>query len=390
MTDSVNAMKTIIILAGGTGGHIAPGVALAHELKKLSVNPIILSSTRNVDYGDFQKGELIVRYYNPPAIRLRSPSVILLPFRYLAALLHARSLFRREKADAVVGMGGYTTFPALSAAVITGIPVYVCDQNAVPGKVTAIFGRYARRVFLSMPDITNRLTQFREKLMIAGNPLRRDIIVRSGKKAEGKKGKQTKTEESIFGKLEKASGRKNALRILVVGGSQGAVQLNEMTTAALEHVTDAVWALQCGIQNLEKMKRALPEERYPYIHTFGFHNDIHELYESCDVILCRAGAGVVTEAGAFGLPMILVPYPYAADNHQKANAEVFADAGGAFLIDQKSTDAGPLIDFLEQLKSKDLRLKMGQKNRELVRISAGENIASTILEDITAGTEARA
>lgn len=377
----------VLLVAGGTGGHISPGLALAEAFVASGARPVFLTLGRNRSYPDFAAVDFPLYFYDAPPIRRAPLALLLFPWRFARAVLRAFVLIGRERIQAVIGLGGYPMAPAMLAALLRGRLVYLCEQNAVPGKVTRLFSSRARRLFLTIPlaGSVGSLAAS-EKLLVTGNPLRRRIVAAIQNKDAGAGAGDSPAdplaEGNIFGTLMKRAGKVRALRVLVVGGSQGALQLNEMVKAALPDLPDVVWVVQCGVNNLEGLERGLPAADFPGLHLLGFTRDIHALYRSADVLVCRAGAGVLTEAAGFGLPLVLVPYPFAADNHQQANAEIFRDGGAARLIARRDTDPAELIGHLKELGDEKTRKSMGRAARGLARLTAAQDIAERVGADI--------
>lgn len=385
----------ILLVAGGTGGHISPGLALAESFGRAGARPVFLSLGRNRTYPDFASPDFPLYFYDAPPIRKSALDLALFVPRIAAAFLRAWRLIGREGIEAVIGLGGYPMAPAVLAALARGRPVYLCEQNAVPGKVTRLLAGRARRIFLAIPLAPGSAVA-PARLMLTGNPLRRRIAESIAGKAappqkKSKAGAADETPASeLFDTLARRSGRKQALRVLVVGGSQGAVQLNRMVRAALDRMDDVLWVLQCGVNNIAALRAELSPDSYPALHLLDFTRDIHGLYRSADVLVCRAGAGVLTEAAGFGLPLVLVPYPFAADNHQRANAEVFAEAGAALLIDRRDEDPAEMIARLEELRDSKRRQAMSAAARSLARLSAADDIVATVLGDLNGAPQAGA
>ncbi len=370
-----SAVPRVLLVAGGTGGHISPGLALAEELARAGLAPAMRTLARNRQYPDFAQADFPLYFYEAPPVRKSPLDLALFPARFCLAFLRAFLLIGRLDARAIVGLGGYPMAPAILAGIVRGRAVYLCEQNAVPGKVTRFLARRARRVFLAVPLVPSAAGFVpAEKLVLTGNPLREKIV--SSMRAP------TSKSADAFANLARAARKKNALRVLVVGGSQGATQLNAMVKAPLPLLPDALWMLQCGVRNLEQLSGEIDRTAFPNIELVGFTRDIHALYRSADVLVTRAGAGVLTEAAGFGLPLVLIPYPYAADDHQTANAEVFARAGAARLIARRDEDPGELIQALEELSDPTLRKRMGAAAQGLARLDAAALIVERIKADL--------
>jgi len=357
--------KHILIVAGGTGGHISPGIALAEEFNKKQIDTVFLSLFRNEKSPDLKNTAFPVEFYNAPSLSGPLLHKMLFPVKLTVAIFRAFAIFVKYNVNSVVCMGGYSTIPAVVAAIVRRLPVYLCEQNAMPGKVTYLFGRFAEKIFLNFPDSSGRLESYQSKCFMTGNPVRKTILDLAEKKKNVSK---------------KMSGE---LSVLVLGGSQGALQINKMAAAAIPALAQMRWTVQCGEKNIESMKQLLLEKNITDVDLFGFSTNIHEYYNNADVLVCRAGAGVLSEGCLFGLPMILIPYPYAADNHQRENALYLEKKGAAFVIDTKDTEPDDLISMLNRLRqNKNLRSEMSRAALECGMNEASEKITETILSDL--------
>lgn len=351
---------SVMIVAGGTGGHISPGIAIASSFFERGIPVSFLSIEKNRNYPGFQDASYPVDYYPAP---LPGGGLRLVRFllQFPLAVWKALRIMGKRKTSVLVLMGGYPILPAAVAGILSFRTIYLCEQNAIHGKAVRWLRPFAKATFLTFPE-----TPERKDGIHTGNPLRQGIVetaAAAGDTAEGP-----------------AKNGAGSLNILVLGGSQGAVQLNRMVQGALDRLEDVNWVLQCGEKNLGEMEESLkdrPIEQRP--HLFGFHNRIHEFYSSADILVCRSGAGVVTEGALFGLPMILVPYPYATDNHQDANATIFEKAGAAFVIRSKESDSDRLVEILQQLqKDRALLKRMGEASASLAKPHAAGVIVSHI------------
>ncbi len=362
----------ILIVAGGTGGHISPGVALAQAVREQGAHVEFLSLEKNRKYPDLAAADFPVHFYSAPSLSRSPVELALFGFRFAAAVRKAWALMKNRQIQKVVGMGGFPMAPAILAARLLKIPYYLCEQNAVPGRATAFFARKSRRIYITFPVSKGALPD--SKMQPAGNPLRDNI------------GKYIKENKLNNGQKILKGGM---LRILILGGSQGARQINLMALDAAMKIPDAQWIIQCGQANLAEMEKVLEQKKTearstPEIRLIGFHTAMHELYGDADILVCRSGAGVLTEAACFGIPMILIPYPFASDNHQMANALVFEKSGAAAIIDTREFTPGRLIGEIEKLRSDaEKRRSMGEAALKLARPFAGREIAHSILSDET-------
>ncbi|MBX7057931.1 MAG: UDP-N-acetylglucosamine--N-acetylmuramyl-(pentapeptide) pyrophosphoryl-undecaprenol N-acetylglucosamine transferase [Leptospirales bacterium] len=358
-----NPAPSIVVIAGGTGGHITPGLALCHALQAAGAHVSLLSLEKNRSYADFITAPFAIDFYQAPPLQLRSIAALLLPWRMLRALWQARRIFRERQAQLAVGMGGYSSAPALLMARWMGLKTALCEQNAAPGRVTRWLAGSAGRLYLNFP-VEEHWKLPQERALRAGNPLRPALVAAA--------------QDS-----PRASQQARALSILVLGGSQGAAQLNEMCLAAIASWQGPAlqWTIQCGQANLEGMRAALPLEKYPNVELLGYVTGIEQYYRKADLAICRAGAGVLAELLLFALPAILIPYPFSADDHQGANARYLRDAGAALLLAQRNADAAELLETLAALAGDSARRKrMAGAARSLARPQAARTIAVDLMD----------
>lgn len=352
----------LLVIAGGTGGHITPGLALALELKAMGAAVTLLSLEKNRSYADFAAAPLDLAYYNAPPLGLRPPAVLLLPFGFLRALIQARRILAQGRFDAVIGMGGYSMAPAVFAARLSGIPIFLCEQNAAPGRATRWFASFASCIYLHLP-LKQGIEIPGERLLLAGNPLR--PALRASAQAS-------------------RPPRKNddAIEVLVLGGSQGARQINQMCLQAMPMLSDLPihWTIQCGQGQLAAMQAALSKDMASRVELLGYVTGIEDFYRRADIVVCRGGAGVLAEVLLFGLPSVIIPYPYAADQHQRANALALVDAGAARLIDRRDESPDELVAALRDLVlHAELRQQLSAAAGALARPEAATTIAADIL-----------
>lgn len=384
-----------LIVAGGTGGHLSPGTALAEHIFRAGHGVEFLSLEKNRDYPDLKSASYPVNFYNAPSLSRKG--ALLFPFLLLGAMIRSVPVVRRNQV--IILMGGFPCLPAGLMAALLRRPIYLCEQNAVMGRANRFFSRFARNVFLTFP-LTGR--DHGPGWPVVGNPLRSSFLLRTGSMYKsgdstesGKKSKKARAstsgpriasgKSSVSSKKEKdpfppGKGKK----ILVAGGSQGAVQINDMVLKLAQNQPRFFgkyrWVLQAGVRNESEMKEAF--SGYRNMQVIGFDPDIHRFYESADILICRSGAGVLTEAFQFGLPLVLIPYPYATDSHQKENALYAKIAGAAKLIDTTESDHQALHSILAELDIGTLK-QMQKISATLARPDASQRIMEEIEKDIS-------
>lgn len=321
----------VVIACGGTGGHLFPGIAVAEELGKRGHEVLLLISEKKVDEQASRKyGDLDFR--TVPAVakpRSLSPKMVPFLFRLWKTVGQCRRVLREFGADAVLGMGGFTSLPPVLAGRKMGLMVYVHDSNALPGKANRLTARWCRKVLIGLEAAVKYFPK--SDAVVTGTPVRRELAVLPGR-GEAR---------VVFGLAG------DGPAVLVMGGSQGAKQVNTLVVEAARAMPDVQFLHITGEFDYERVKE-LAEGREGY-HVLAFCDDMASAYAACDVAVCRSGASSMTELSYVGMPSILVPYPFAADDHQTVNAEVFEAAGAAVLRQEVDLDAGGLVADLTRI-----------------------------------------
>lgn len=353
----------VAILAGGTGGHIFPGLALARVLRDRGV-PVVWIGAR---------GRMETRLVPPEGFALETIEISALrgqggmrllgaPLRVLRAVWQARAVLRRHRPRAVISFGGFAAGPAGLAARLSRLPLLVHEQNRVPGMTNKVLARLARRVLQGFPGSFAPMLQ----PVTVGNPVRREIAA-------------VPAPETRF------ATRDGAVRLLVLGGSQGARALNETLPAALAGLGATLDVRhQCGEQFAERTTRTYAQSGVP-ARVDTFIADMAEAYAWADLVVCRAGALTLAELCAAGVGSVLVPFPAAADDHQTRNAEFLVTQGAAVLVAEGDGFAERLADALRApLADAALRLRLAQAARELARPDAADRVADEVLAEASA------
>ncbi len=321
-------MKRILIMAGGTGGHVFPALAVALELQKRGLHVEWLGTKKGIESQCVPQEGLTIHYLNIAGVRGTGlKNLALAPFHVIRAIKQARTLLRQIKPDLVVGFGGFVSGPGGFAAWLLRIPLVIHEQNAIPGTTNKILARFARYVLESFPESFHTMRHLRW----TGNPVRAQI---------------TRLPIPVF----RFESRSKALRLLILGGSAGAQAINTViphAVALLPQQDLEIWH-QAGPKHEAATRAAYESLNFPAI-VAGFITDIAAAYEWADVVLCRAGATTIAELIAVGLGSILVPYPYAADDHQRYNAEYLVNVGAATLVMQENLTAEYLYKVLDEL-----------------------------------------
>ncbi len=348
----------VLIMAGGTGGHVFPALACAREFQARGYSVHWLGTPRGIENELVPAAGLPLHLIDVSGLRGKSKLALLkAPFQLIRALWQARRVMRELQPVCVLGMGGYVTGPGGLAARMNGAPLIIQEQNAVAGTANRSLVPFASRVCEGFPNTFGNSTKRRT----TGNPVR----------------------EELFLETPRDSLRSRKPRLLVLGGSLGAEPLNKLLPAALAKVPGELRPQlfhQAGKQHAE-----ITAERYRQAgveaEVAPFIKDMAHAYAWADLVVCRAGALTVSELAAAGLPSFLVPLPHAIDDHQTRNAEYLAKEGAAFLLPQHATDADTLAaQLIEVLMHPEKLLDMGRTARRLAKPDATRTVVETCLE----------
>jgi UDP-N-acetylglucosamine--N-acetylmuramyl-(pentapeptide) pyrophosphoryl-undecaprenol N-acetylglucosamine transferase len=352
--------RPILILAGGTGGHVYPALAVAAALQAESRDVVWVGTHRGLESRVVPAAGIPIEWVAISGLRGKGPMTLLLaPFRLLYALWQSLVVMLRHRPAAVLGMGGFVSGPGGLAAWLTRRPLVIHEQNAVAGMTNRLLARLARVVLQAFPGSFNS----NRPVETVGNPVRPDIA-------------------SIEAPDMRLSGRSGPLRLLVLGGSQGALALNEAVPAALALLPEDMRPVvrhQTG-ERTESEARAAYEKHGIEAKLEPFIEDMAEAYAWADLVICRAGALTVAELSAAGLPAIFIPFPAAVDDHQTANAKPMVDAGAAEIIQQSALNGESLAGLLRQwLASRDALVERARKARALAMPDSLARIAGHCL-----------
>lgn len=321
-------MKHVMIVAGGTGGHIYPAVTFASQWKAQGHSVSWMGTKEGLEASIVPKYDIPLYFISVKGLR-RSGKLnqLFALWGMLRAFFQALKLLRKLKPNVVLGMGGYVSAPSALAARCLNIPVVIHEQNAIAGKTNEIVARFSKRVLTAFPNV---LTRFNP--LVCGNPVRADLLTLSPKAYAS-----------------------SSMNILIIGGSRGALSLNKTLPEILAQIPNvAVWH-QTGEKHFSETKEiylqaekgrppAAPTRVVPYI------DDMKTAYEWADVVICRAGAMTVFEIMAVGRPAIFIPYPYAVDDHQTANATFLVDQNAGLLIQEKTLTHEKLKNYIDALR----------------------------------------
>lgn len=331
--------QTLLVMAGGTGGHIFPGLAVADELKAKGWNIHWLGTADKMEAKIVPEHGYDISFINISGLRHKGIlSLLTMPFKLLQSLLQARKVFKKIKPDVVLGMGGYASAPGGLTAWLSNIPLIVHEQNAAAGLSNKLLAKVANKVCCAFPNA------FTEKVNaeVVGNPLRASI------------GCQT---------LEQENTESISKNILVVGGSLGAQVLNEAVPESFKQLVAvddsyAIWH-QTGAGKQAQVISAYDESDIASrkVNVTEFISNMAEAYHWADIVICRAGALTVSELAMAGTPAIFVPLPHAVDDHQTKNALYLVNSGAAKLLPQKKLNPESLGNLITELFNEEQTLK---------------------------------
>ncbi|WP_269531696.1 undecaprenyldiphospho-muramoylpentapeptide beta-N-acetylglucosaminyltransferase [Chitinimonas sp. BJYL2] len=351
--------RTLMVMAGGTGGHIFPALAVAKEMQARGWHIVWLGAAGKME------ADLVPRHGIPiellPVAGVRGQGLVrklMLPLEQARALLKACAAIYRHRPQALIGFGGFTAFPGGIASLLLWRPLVIHEQNSVPGLTNRVLSHIARRVLAGFPSA------FKGKAEVVGNPVRTDIA-------------------AVPAPAERFADRSGALRVLVVGGSLGAAALNEVVPKALALLPEAQRPLvthQAGQKQIDALR-----QHYSDAGVAGacvpFIDNMAQAYAEADLVICRAGALTIAELSAAGVGAILVPFPHAVDDHQTGNAAYLADHGAALLIQQRALTPEWLAQQLQTLNRERL-LAMATAARAQALPDATRRVADVVEEII--------
>jgi len=346
--------RVALIMAGGTGGHIFPGLAVAGELRAAGWDVVWMGAR-----GGMEERLVPPHGYRTAWIRARAArgkglaQKLLLPANLLVSFWESLRQLRRIQPDVVLGLGGYVAFPGGMMASLLGKPLALHEQNAIAGLANRVLAEVSDKVMVAFPGALKDAEW-------TGNPVRREIAAMPAPEA-------------------RFAGRSGPLKVMVVGGSLGAQALNDALPKALALLAEKPLVVhQAGEKHLETLK-----DNYAAAGVEGqllaFIDDMAGCYAEADLVICRAGAVTVAELSAGGMASVLVPFPHAVDDHQTANARFLADQGAAILIQQRDLAPQKLAELLGSLDRAQL-LEMARKARALGKPDAAQIVAKRCMQ----------
>ncbi|MFH1379029.1 MAG: undecaprenyldiphospho-muramoylpentapeptide beta-N-acetylglucosaminyltransferase [bacterium] len=359
--------KLIIIAAGGTGGHVFPGIALGYELKRKNYNVRFITRKNDLFIPLLNKHSFDYSTINIHGWNRRLSFRIFSSFALcIASFFKSLQILTNCKPSAVVGMGGYVSLPVVVAAWFKNIPVLIHEQNIVPGLTNSISSCFAKKIAISFDESKSKFKS--NKIIVTGNPVRNDLLGDEPKNAQKN--------------LHIPS---NKLVVLIFGGSQGASSINAHMLSAINIIertsTDKPFFIHItGKKDYAKVLQAYTSKQIPAL-VKDFTNDMGILYSAADLVICRAGASTIAELIYMQKPAILVPYPHAAGDHQKKNAEYLFNKGCVHMAADKELSGLFLSNtILDYMHNKDHLSSMKNNYHLLANITANAhtNLANAV------------
>ncbi|HEV3424967.1 MAG TPA: undecaprenyldiphospho-muramoylpentapeptide beta-N-acetylglucosaminyltransferase [Paraburkholderia sp.] len=351
--------RTLMVMAGGTGGHVFPGLAVAHLMQAWGWKVVWLGNPAGMEATLVARHGIPMEYVRFGGLRGKGLKTrLMLPVNLLRACAQSLGVLRRVKPDVVLGMGGYITFPAGLMTALSGRPLVLHEQNSIAGLANKVLARVAKRVLVAFPDALPHAEW-------TGNPIREELARALPPKA-------------------RYAQRSGPLNVLVVGGSLGASALNEVVPRALALLAPQERPRivhQAGARHIDALKANYAEAglqaddgEQPDVQLVPFIDDMTSAYANADLVICRSGAMTVAEIAAVGVAAFFVPFPYAVDDHQTTNAAFLADHGAALLVQQRDLTADGLAAWLRS-QTRESLAEMAERSRSLAKPDATEQVA---------------
>lgn len=353
----------VTIIAGGTGGHVMPALAVARYLRQHGHHIHWLGTRAGIEARLVPQENFPISFIDIQGLRgKRAYTLLFAPFKILKAIYQSYRVLAKERPNAVLCMGGYVSGPGAIAAWLLRCPIVLHEQNAIAGWTNRILANFARRIMVAFPRAFK--ARKTHNIIETGNPVRQDIL-------------------NILPPRDRLSSRQSEVRVLILGGSQGATKLNEVIPEALAllPITERplIWH-QTGKNNLQTTQKAYDNHEIK-AQVSDFIQDMQEAYAWADIVICRSGALTIAEICAVGIPSILIPFPYAVDDHQTFNAKYLSDQGAAFLLKQSALTPKGLSELLlDLIGHPQKRLAMAIASHALAKPLATTIVAEQCLE----------
>ncbi|MDN7182153.1 undecaprenyldiphospho-muramoylpentapeptide beta-N-acetylglucosaminyltransferase [Caballeronia sp. SEWSISQ10-4 2] len=359
---------TLMVMAGGTGGHVFPGLAVAHWMQARGWRVVWLGNASGMEATLVPKHGITMEYVRFGGVRGKGlKTKLMLPVNLLRACSQSLRALRSVKPDVVLGMGGYITFPAGLMSKLSGTPLVLHEQNSIAGLANKVLAHVAKRVLVAFPNALPNAEW-------TGNPIRAELAHALPPK-----------ERYAARNSGPEAGPEARLNVLVVGGSLGAAALNETVPKALALLDPALRPRvvhQAGAKHIDALKAnyaaaglSVDED----VQLVPFIDDMANAYAAADLVICRSGAMTVSEIAAVGVAALFVPFPFAVDDHQTTNAAFLANEGAAHLIQQRDLSAEKLAGWLRD-QTRETLGRMAEKARALAKPDATERVGRVCAE----------
>lgn len=352
----MNSLRPVMIMAGGTGGHVYPALAVADELKQRGIPVVWMGTHKGIEARLVPQAGIEIEWMSMNGIRGKGVLTLLTaPFKIAIACYQALKIILKIKPRVVLGMGGFVSAPGGVMSRVARVPLLIHEQNAVPGMSNKLLAKLATKVMQAFPG------SFKSDAEHVGNPVRSSI-------------------SEIASPEKRFAGHEGKLRLLVFGGSLGAARLNEIVPQAcakLANELELEIKHQTGPGNFEQTRQNYAELNIA-ANVLEYIEEMSEAYDWADLVICRAGAMTVSELAAAGVASILVPYPYAVDDHQTANAKYLSDQDAAILIQQQDLTVDCLAEQLSRI-DRQTALDMAKRARQLGRPESTRQVAEACI-----------
>lgn len=346
----------VLVMAGGTGGHVFPALAIVKELQQRGHSVEWLGTRGRIEERLIPQEGITIHYIDVKGVRRNGiKSLLTAPFMVAHAIWQARRVMKSFSPDVVIGFGGYASGPGGMAAYLSGIPLLLHEQNAAAGMTNRILARFASKILLGVGQAFTG-----PKVKAVGNPIRAEIL-------------------KLYEEPRNFVHEDGKTRILIIGGSLGAQALNEKIPLGLKLFgSDEISVVhQCGRGNADKTA-ALYEGAAFTVETSDFITDMASAYRHADLIICRAGASTVSELGAAKLPAILVPLPTAVDDHQTKNALTLVNAKAGVLLPQQDITPEKIHEIVSKMRAVDNLTAMSQACAEQAQLHATTEVCDIV------------
>ena len=344
--------KKLLVMAGGTGGHVFPGLAVAKKLQQQGWEIRWLGTADRMEADLVPKHGIEIDFIKEKGLRGQGISkLIKAPFQIINAILQAKQHIKAWQPDVVLGMGGYVSGPGGIAAWLSGIPVVLHEQNAVAGLTNQWLSKIAKKVFQAFPGAFSTAE-------VVGNPVREDVV-------------------ALLEPEQRMAERDGDIRILVMGGSQGAKILNDTLPVVMEQLGEGFSVMhQAGKNNQQQVIEQYKSHSVDNVQVTEFIDNVAQAYEWADLLVCRSGALTVSEVSAAGVGSIFVPFMH-KDRQQALNADHLVECGAALMIEQPQLTAEKLANIIAELDRNELKM-MATKARKAAKLDADVTVAEAI------------